>query len=316
MSGRPAKGAGRAGRDEMGSESISTRRKVGSESISAESPIALVIGATGGVGQAVGRRLMGEGWRVIATTRKPKDGESLVRDGVCHDALPLRLDDESSCEGLPLELEQRGIARLDALVNCAAITEPRPLELMPIGAMRATFETNLFGPVQVIQKALPFLRPARGRIVMVSSTSGMLGVPLLGSYSASKFALEGVADVLGRELAPWGLSVSLIVPGGIRTPMIDRQLRQIDEDVAGLAPGIAQEYREQYLQHRRLIELAEKSAVSPERVADDVLRACTERRPKRRYLCGLAAHGTRTLKFAPDSMVDQLFQLMPASRRT
>ncbi|HKY89811.1 MAG TPA: SDR family NAD(P)-dependent oxidoreductase, partial [Nevskiaceae bacterium] len=257
-----------------------------------------------------------EGWRVIATWRKDGDANALFDEGACTDALRLGLDEADSIATLPAELASRDVERLDALVNCAAVTEPRPLELTLIPRMRATFETNLFGPLDVIQRALPLLRPARGRIVMVSSTSGMLGVPLLGTYSSSKFALEGLADVLRRELAPWKLSVSLVVPGGIKTAMIDRQLRQIDAAIEALGLGIESEYATQYRQHRRLIELAEQSAVPPTQVADDVWRALTDARPKRRYLCGLAAHGTRGLRLVPDTLVDQLFQRMPASRRS
>lgn len=280
---------------------------------------ALVLGATGGVGIEVARCLGDAGYHVIGSCRTAAQARALVASGTCAQALRLSLDKTRSIESAFAELRSQGIDDLAALVNCAAVTQPRPLELTTQVDLHRTFEINLFGALRAVQLALPMLRAGKGagagRIVFISSTSGSLAVPLLGTYSASKFALEALADVLRRELQPWSIGVSLVIPGGIRTPMIQRQLAEIDADLAALKPGIEQDYAHPYRQHRRLIELAEKSAVTPAAVAADVLRALSDTRPKSRYLCGLPSQGSRALRrLMPDGLMDRLFDALPASK--
>jgi NAD(P)-dependent dehydrogenase (short-subunit alcohol dehydrogenase family) len=275
----------------------------------------MVLGATGGVGQAVARRLTAEGFEVIATCRSPAQCRELEQAGLCHHALVMRLDEPASIEAAFAELEAQGVTALAGVVNCAAITQPRPLELIAMDELRRTFEVNLFGALDALQRALPRLRACGGRIVFVSSTSGSVGVPLLGAYSASKFALEAVADVLRRELCGWGIKVSLIIPAGIKTAMIERQLTEIDRDLLRLKPGLETGYVPQYQQHRSMIELAGLSAVKPEQVAGEVLRALTDAHPKPRYLCGLPSMATRAARrLCSDWVLDRLFDRMPGSR--
>lgn len=279
----------------------------------------LVLGATGGVGTAVAQMLGEAGFHVIGTCRTATQAKALVKSGVCAQALRLSLDKNSSIEAAFEQLKKLNVDSLAGLINCAAITQPRPLELTSQIDLRQTFEINLFGALRAIQLALPLLRTESrrdaGRIIFISSTSGSLGVPLLGAYSASKFALEGLADVLRRELQIWNIAVSLVIPGGIRTPMIQRQLAEIDTDLARLQPGIEQDYAHQYRQHRRLIELAEKSAVTPEAVAADVLRALTDNKPKPRYLCGLPSKSSRAMRrLVSDGLMDRMFDIFPSSK--
>lgn len=276
----------------------------------------LVLGAAGGVGQAVAASLSAAGYEVIATCRTPAQGKQLVKAGVCRMALSMDLEQPATMAAAFAKLKRQGIHGLVGLVNCAAITAPKPLELASLDEVRRSFEINVFGALGAIQLALPLLRLGQGRIVMVSSTSGSLGVPLLGAYSASKFALEGLADVLRRELAQWSIKVSLVIPGGIKTPMIERQLAEIDAALRQLKPGIEAEYEHQYRQHRKLIELADQTAVPPSQVAADVLRALSDAAPKPRYLCGVSSKGTRAIRrVMPDSLMDRVFGLLPASKK-
>ncbi len=276
----------------------------------------LVIGANGGAGRAVAQRLRSVGYEVIAGCRREEQGEALVEEQLADRYLLLSLDDQQSIETAMDTLDKQGVRSLAGLINCAAVTWPAPLELSDLNAVRQCFETNLLGPLRLIQLSLPLLRRAQGRIVLVSSTSGSMGVPLLGAYAASKHALEGLADVLRRELVDWRLPVSLVIPGGIKTPMIGQQYQAIDKAVAALKTPLQQAYKNQYLKHRRLIELADKTAVPAELVADYVYRALTDKRPKARYYCGKAVQGGSAL-FAnlPDAITDQIFDMLPPSRR-
>lgn len=274
----------------------------------------MVLGATGGVGREVAEMLRVNGFEVLACCRRPEQGEALIKEGLADQTVCLSLDDQSSIEAAAKELAERGITRLAGVVNCAAVTWPKPLEMTDINAMRELYEINVFGPLRLIQLTLPLLRREQGRIVLVSSTSGMLGVPLLGAYSTSKFALESMADVLRRELLDWNVAVSLIIPGGIRTPMVEEQYRHIDAEIAKLKTPLQQSYRSQYLKHRRVIEAAEDTAVAPEKVAEMVFEALTCSKPKARYLCGKAAlTGATVSRYLPDGVLDQVFELIPPS---
>lgn len=276
----------------------------------------LLLGATGGVGKAVAAALKTRGALVVASCRHEEQGKALIAEGLADQAITLSLDRQESIEQAFGELAERGIIRLSGIVNCAALTWPRPLELTALDDVRYCFETNVFGPLRLIQLALPLLRKGNGRIVLVSSTSGSLGVPLLGTYSASKFALEALADVLRRELSEWKLPVSLVIPGGIDTPMIASQYKAIDSAIGELKTPLQKVYVRQYQQHRNLIALAEKAAVTPEQVADDVIAALFSRKPKARYLCGMVAKGTRPLShYLPDSWQDTLFDLIPSNKK-
>src|SRR5205814_628540 len=109
----------------------------------------------------------------------------------------------------------RGLA---GLVNNAGIAVASPLEFVPMDEFRKQIEVNLIGQVAVTQAFIPLLRKGRGRVVNVGSIGGKVALPLLGPYAASKFAMEGLTDSLRRELMPWGISVSILEPGGVATP--------------------------------------------------------------------------------------------------
>ena len=96
---------------------------------------------------------------------------------------------------------------------------PGPIETVPLDLVRRQFEVNVLGPIAVIQAFLPLLRKGQGRIVNMSSIAGVAAVPFLGTYGASKFALEALTDALRLELRAWGISVSLVEPGAIATPI-------------------------------------------------------------------------------------------------
>ena len=154
---------------------------------------------------------------------------------------------------------------------------------------------------------LPLLRASRGRIVLIGSVSGRVAAPLLGAYTASKFALEGLADTLRLELRPWGIRVALIEPGSIDTDM----WRDADRSAAEVEANLSPEHRELYAGHlaatRKLIARIQRHTAPPERVAATVERALTTRKPKARYLVGNDAKAQVALRMAlPDAAFDAI----------
>lgn len=264
----------------------------------------LLIGATGGVGEALGQKLVSAGYEVLATCRSAAQRETLERNGGYARVLELDLGSMQSIETAFAELAAAGIDTLDAVANCAAINPATPMEIVDFEEVQRIFQTNLFGTLRAVQLAIPMLRRTRGRIVLVGSLASSYVMPMLGVYSASKFALDGACDALRRELYPWGIHVSLVSPGGIKTRMFFGHLEDVDRKLASLQ-GNATLYRDLYRAHARVIPMTQPISVPRETVADDVMRALTARRPKARYFSGIHSKITRFLtRILPDSWFD------------
>jgi NAD(P)-dependent dehydrogenase (short-subunit alcohol dehydrogenase family) len=203
-----------------------------------------------------------------------------------------------------------GGGALLGLVNNAGIAVAGPLEFLEMRDLRRQFEVNVFGQVAVTQAFLPLLRRGKdGRIVNMSSISGRITAPLLGPYSMSKFALEAFSDALRRELAPFGLSVSVVEPGAIKTPIWGKGAGSFEERGERM-PALARElYGSRIDALRNRAEEMGARGAAPEKVAEAVHHALTARRPKTRYLVGGDAKVTAKLAWLlPDRALDQLIR--------
>jgi NAD(P)-dependent dehydrogenase (short-subunit alcohol dehydrogenase family) len=176
--------------------------------------LAVVTGASRGIGEAVARRLAAGGWQVLGTVRREEDAARLRAAGFL--AVVADVTDPAGVHRLAVAAADAGGGRLGAVVNNAGITGGGPLEGAGEGA-RAVVETNLEGPMLVTAALLPLLRAARGRIVNIGSSSAVLATPFLAAYAASKAGLEAWSDALRRELAPFGVGVTLLRVGPVRT---------------------------------------------------------------------------------------------------
>jgi len=238
----------------------------------------LITGASSGIGYATAIRLARHGMTVFAGIRRNVDGESLLREG-CGNVRPMLLDvaDRGSLLRARAKIESLREFRLDGLVNNAGIAFGGPLELMPLDALRKQFEVNFFGAIAAVQTFLPLLRESCGRIVNVSSISGKFATPFIGPYAASKFALEAASDALRLELRPFGVAVSVVEPGSVRTPIWKRSteasLRLMDES----APETRALYDPAMRAMERLAAQMETRGIAPERVAATIER---ERAPR------------------------------------
>jgi len=249
-------------------------------------PSILVTGASRGIGRAVTLRLARRGWHVVAGVRRAQDGEELVtaQPGTVS-WLELDVTNPAHIGGL----EERLPAELDGVVNNAGIVVGGPMETVTVEDLRRQLEVNLIGQVAVTQAVLPRLRRSRGRVIFVSSLSGRVATPLSGAYNASKFGLEGAADALRLELAPWGIRVVLIEPAQTDTDIWRNMDALLEESVAALSP----QQRELYSGHiegfRKSIPRSQRAAVPAEVVAAAVEKALTDSRPRARYLVGKGA---------------------------
>lgn len=277
-------------------------------------PCSVVItGASTGIGEACALRLDRRGFRVFAGVRKQADGDALLRQA--SDRLMPILIDVTDADSIASAVKAvasalGGEVGLTGLVNNAGIGIGGPLEFLPIPELRKQFEVNVIGLVAVTQAFLPLLRQGHGRIVNMGSIAGKCAAPFMGPYSASKFALEGLTDALRMELLPWDISVSIIEPGIVATPIWQKSLATADK-VATMLPARAHELYEPALAGMgnivsNLRKTAPNNGVPVEDVAKAVEHALTARQPRTRYLIGSAAILQVALGILPDRVRDRL----------
>jgi NAD(P)-dependent dehydrogenase (short-subunit alcohol dehydrogenase family) len=261
-------------------------------------PTALITGTSTGIGEACVALLAAKGWTVYAGVRREPDGERLL---AAHtgDIRPVILD-VTNTDHIARVVDELamtvGDAGLQGLVNNAGVGVGGPVEYLPEDAWRFVFDANFFGIVALTRAALPLLRTGRGRIVHLGSIGGRIASPGVAPYSASKHALEALAESSRIEFALGGSPVrdALVEPGAVATPIWDKA----DDSVGALERLFDDADREQYgwmiEQARGFVEEGRRTGVPPSRVADAVEHALTAPRPKLRYLVGpdakLAGH--------------------------
>jgi NAD(P)-dependent dehydrogenase (short-subunit alcohol dehydrogenase family) len=272
----------------------------------------LITGASTGIGRATALRLDAAGWRVFAGVRKDGDAEELAAAG--SDRLePLLLDvtDAAQIAAAAEQIAAAADGRLEGLVNNAGIAVPGPLETLPLEDFRRQVEVNLTAQVAVTQAMLPLIRQARGRIVFIASIGGRIAFPLNGAYHAAKFGVEAVGDVFRQELRPWGISVSIVEPGSIDTPIWERGSANADEIEARAHPDQEALYGKAIASFRKVVQDLAERGIPPEKVAAAIAHALESGRPRTRYLVGLDAKVQARLKvLIPDRAFDRIVARM------
>ena len=271
----------------------------------------VITGCSSGFGRITALHLANLGWHVFATVRKEADQASLLSEATtrgCRDKLTALLCDITRAEQVAAlgQAVSTVTPRLDALLNNAGTGYAAPLELLPLDDLRAQLEINVIAHLAVTQVLLPLLKPARGVIINVSSVHGRLPVPITGAYSASKFALEALSDVLRIELAPFGVCVVVIEPSASGTNIWETSIQR------------ARARLEQHLDgpYGRLLNTGEaivRSSVAggfpPQLFADTVLKILTSRHPRARYVVPGSARREMILhQLLPDRVWDWLLR--------
>lgn len=246
--------------------------------------VAIVTGATGGIGSESARLLAAEGWTVYAGARRPGDNTELKLHGTRPIALDVT-DDASMRAAVDRVMAETG--RIDLLVNNAGYGLYGPLEELSLDDLRRQFETNVIGLIRMSQLVLPAMRrQGRGRVVNIGSMGGVITTPMGGAYHATKFAVEAISDVLRVEVAPFGVDVVLVQPGGVRTGFFPK----VRDSMPKTGPGSP--YALQKLGFARLMTRVENSPgiLPPAEVARVIVLAATAEHPRARYKAGASAY--------------------------
>jgi len=197
---------------------------------------------------------------------------------------------------------------LHALVNNAGIAIAAPLEFLPPDELRHQLEVNVVGQVAVTQAVLPALRESRGRIVFVGSVSGRSALPFMAAYAASKHAIEAVTDSLRVEVAPWGIGVTVVEPGTIKTPMWARGAERAAALAERAGAPAAELYGQRAAAFRRIAQQRGGSGAPAEAVAAAVERALTAKHAPTRVLVGGDAHIRAFIERFPDRLRDRAYR--------
>ncbi|MFY4729799.1 SDR family oxidoreductase, partial [Nitrospira sp. BLG_2] len=269
----------------------------------------VITGASTGIGAACAIHLDRLGFTVFAGVRKAEDGIALQRAGSGR-LIPLELDvtDLATIEQAHIVVSESVRTNgLFGLINNAGIAVVGPVEAVPIPDFRQQLEVNVIGQVAVTQMFLPLIRQARGRIINMGSIAGLSTMPLMGPYSASKFALEAITDALRLEVQQWGIHVSIIEPGAIATPIWNKSAIDAAEREAAIETELRTLYKPVVAAVRRVVGEASKRAISSDAVAKVVEAALTAPSPKTRYLVGTDAKLRALMaRVLPDRTTDRL----------
>ncbi|HRI89769.1 MAG TPA: SDR family oxidoreductase [Candidatus Hydrogenedentes bacterium] len=277
-------------------------------------PSILVTGASTGIGRACAVHLDSLGFVVFAGVRKHADGDSLTAEAPNIRPVIIDVTDAESIAAAAAELQTAlGPDGLFGLVNNAGITVVGPLESVRIEDLRRQLEVNVVGQIAVTQAFLPQLRQAKGRIVNMGSIFGLMSLPYVGAYAASKYALEALTDALRSEVAPWGIEVVIIEPGRIATPIFDKSMDAMEE-WRNPTDETQALYADSMAATLKVTARLAKSCASPQHVAHAVARAFTARRPKTRYKVGRDVRfWTPLRRVLPDRLCDWVIRIVLAT---
>ncbi|MGZ3561654.1 MAG: SDR family oxidoreductase [Vulcanimicrobiaceae bacterium] len=272
----------------------------------------VVTGASTGIGAATSELLAQKGFVVYAGVRTDADAQRLASAHANLRPLWLDVTNPATVVAAAQRMHDDGVS-LAGLVNNAGIAVGGPLEFLPVDELRKQFDVNLFGAIAVTQAFLPQLRATRGRVVFVGSISGRLAVPFIAPYSASKFALRAIADAMRMELSSAGITVALVEPGSVKTPIWRKGRDSKDDLVRRLPPEAATHYPGVVDALMRQTEREERSGMPAERVSEAILHALTSRKPRAYYLLGMPARLGSIISLLPAGFRDRL---MLASMRS
>jgi NAD(P)-dependent dehydrogenase (short-subunit alcohol dehydrogenase family) len=273
--------------------------------------VAIVTGASSGIGEASARCLAKAGFSVVLAARRADLLDGIVADITAQGgkalSVPTDLSDAEQTSAL-VRTTLDTFGRVDTLVNNAGYSPPCALEQLDREAMRHVFDVNLLSGMQLLAELTPVMRQqGGGRVINISSLSRYVGAPLAGAYAATKGGMEALTACMRLELSPWNIKLSLIVPGFVDTPTFDKSreagqhLRDDPNNPYQKLMSDLDDFAQEQL----------KSAIAPEEVGKAVVKAATADSPKTRYFVPKSARtAARIFGALPDRLADRLLLKM------
>jgi len=269
--------------------------------------VVLITGCSSGIGNHAARTLAARGWRVFATCRKQADCDRLVAEGL--ESFRIDYEDGASIEAGFAEAMERSGGQLDALFNNGAYAIPGAAEDLPVEALRAIFQANLFGWHELTRRAIPVMRAqGHGRVLMNSSVLGLAALRMRAAYVSTKFALEGYTDTLRLEMRGTPIHVMLLEPGPVKTRIRENARahyeRWIDRDNSVWHAFYRDVVEPRLYKERPPPDPFELSCVA---TTKKIVLALESRRPRPRYYVTTPTYIVGTLRrLLPTRMLDRI----------
>jgi NAD(P)-dependent dehydrogenase (short-subunit alcohol dehydrogenase family) len=274
--------------------------------------LAIVTGASSGIGRATALRLAADGYHVLAGVRRQADADALARERV----EPAILD-VTEADHIAALLERiardRGQRPVSVLVNNAGVAVNAPVEVLALDDWRHQFEVSFFGQIALTRALLPALIASRGRILNITSVGGRIAMANYAAYSAAKFAMEAVSDALRREVEGFGVRVIKVTPGAVSTNLTSRGLAASARVTATMTSEQHQRYDELIDAFTEQAEGFARDGATPDHAAAVISRAVAARRPRTRYTIGRdSAMFTAVSRLASDRFLDAVLRAQNA----
>ena len=278
------------------------------ETSSAPTRSILITGCSSGIGYHAAHALSARGWRVFATCRSEADCARLTGEGL--ESLRLDYTDTPSIRETMDTILSRTGGTLDAVFNNGAYAIPGATEDLPTDALRAIFETNVFGWHELIRTVLPVMRAqGGGRIVQNSSVLGLAALRWRGAYVATKFAIEGLSDVLRLEMHGTGIHICLIEPGPITSRIRQNSIQHFETWIDWETSPRAAQYRDNMLGRLYDKQAPDVFELPPDAVTRRLIHALEARRPKPRYYVTAPTHILATARrILPTAALDWILR--------
>ncbi|MFJ2891173.1 SDR family NAD(P)-dependent oxidoreductase [Streptomyces sp. NPDC087305] len=268
--------------------------------------IIVVTGASTGMGAATAREMARRGFHVLAGVRRDSDGKALLADGV--EPVILDITNHEHIAALVARIDGGPHHRaVRALINNAGLPCAGPVEVVPLDEWRRVFEVNVFGTVALTQALLPALVRSRGRVVNISSMNGKVSMAGYGVYASSKHAVEGLSDALRNELAPYGVQVVIVEPGGVKTEMARVGLSGLSDLTSRMTPEQNERYGALTQAIPSHVAAFTKGGATSDTAARKIAKAVTDRKPRTRYTIGaMTVFLIRASSLLPDRVFDRM----------
>jgi NAD(P)-dependent dehydrogenase (short-subunit alcohol dehydrogenase family) len=287
-----------------------------------EPPALLITGSSSGIGHAIAKLAVAQGWRVFGNVRKEADAEELNDEfGPSFTSLLFDVRDQPAIQAAVKAVHASlGPRTLNGLVNNAGVGLAGPILHQPLDEFRTVLDTNVLGTLLASRAFAPLLGAdqslsgQKGRIINISSIAGKIGQPFAGAYVASKFALEGLSEVMRRELKLYGIGVVIVAPATVDTPIWD-------EPESAIGRYGATDYGEAFDKGvRAIVDAGHQHSLQASDVAQTIMKALTAQRPRLRYAPAQHALLEQALpraapKRATDFVIEQALCLKPDPER-
>jgi NAD(P)-dependent dehydrogenase (short-subunit alcohol dehydrogenase family) len=269
----------------------------------------LITGCSTGIGRSVAVYLAEQGFTVFAGVRKDRDAETLRQLGLANlvPIQPLDLTDSEhireAVREVGTEIRSRALPGLFALIHNAGGGSIAPVELIELKRLRRDLETRVLGSIDLVQKSLPLIRKAGGRIIWIM-TPGLIPTPFVASIHACDYAVNCLARTLDIELKPWKIRQIMVRCGGIKTQAVARSAAELEESFQTWPRDGFSLYQNMLLRWKEDMKKFDAKRTDPREVARVVLKALCAAKPKRRYSVGYMAGAAAFLERLPQTWAD------------